>query len=177
MLVCVMLRTAIPLGYLFIALALGGLLLVGVSCFVAGWRFKKRPLKIVGAVISLGVIGLITAEVVMDSLLEWNPLVRNDSEVVGTWQRKRSFWMDLDETLTLRADHTFEYRSDHESFTGTWQRNDWNLHIAASGVDPLMRFISFFGELRLLRRPPDDPDTWDGDLGLKRVLPQASQQK
>lgn len=166
-----MFRTAIPFGYLFIALFLGGLLLVGVTCFVLGWRTRRRSLQMMGAVLSLTVIGLITADVVMNSLVEWNPLVREDKAVLGTWLRERDFWMDFSETIILRADHSFEYHSDTEGFAGKWERYDWNLHLAAKGINSTMRFIEYSGELRLLSHPPEDPDLWSGDLGLKRAQP------
>ena len=178
MLIHIMFRTAIPFGYLFIAVALFGLLIVGLTCFVIGWRTQTRPLQMIGAGLSFAVVGMIAVDMIMDSLLEWNPLVRNDATVIGTWSGERSMWKDLAETITLRADHTYEYHSDEERFSGKWDRNDWNLHITAEGgIDLMMRFIEYSGELRLLHHPPDDPDTWDGDLGLKRVLPGAARLK
>jgi hypothetical protein len=72
------------------------------------------------------------------------------------------------EMITLRADHTADYRSDTEGFSGRWSRDDWNLRLTAEGVDMTMRFISFRDELRLMTNPPDDPDMWAGDLGLIR---------
>ena len=177
MLFHIMLRTAIPFGYLFIAIILAGLLIVGVTCFVLGWRTRKRPLQVMGAALTFALVGVIAGEVIMDSLLDWNPLVRDDAQVVGTWSGVRGMWKDFHETMTLRADHTCEYHSDAEGFTGKWDRNDWNLHVTAQGVDSMMRFIEYSGELRLLHHPPDDPDTWDGDLGLKRVLPGAARLK
>jgi hypothetical protein len=172
MILHVMFRTAIPFGYLFIMIFLGGVLIVGVTCFMFGRRTRRRSLQVMGAVLSLGVVGLIAADVIMDSLMEWNPMVRDDKRVIGTWVRERDLWMDFAESVTLHADHRFEYHSDNEGFSGKWERNDWNLRLTAEGLDWMMRFIEYSGELRLLSRPPEDPDTWSGDLGLKRMQPQ-----
>jgi len=169
MLIHIMFRTAIPFGYLFIMIFLYGLLVLGVTCFILGWRTRRRSLKTTGAVLSLTAIGLITADVIMNSRMEWNPPIRDETTVVGSWLRERSIWMDFSETITLRADHSFEYHSDEEGFSGKWERSDWNLRLKSEGVDSTMRFIEYAGELRLLSQPPDDPDLWSGDLGLKRV--------
>ncbi len=177
MLLSGMLRTAIPFGYLFIAILLMGFLIVGIACFVFGRRTRRHAWRVIGSVLSLGVISVITMEVIMDYRMEWNPAIRKDSEVVGTWVRERGFWMDFFESVTLRADHSCEYHSDTERFTGKWERHDWNLQITAEGVDSTMRFIAYSGELRLLSQPPDDPDTWNGDLGLERVRPLTSGMK
>ncbi len=93
--------------------------------------------------------------------MEWNPSITDDSRVVGTWTDDRK-------TITLRGDHTFDYGSDTERFSGRWSRDDWNLRLTEEGVDSMMRFISFRDELRLMPNPPDDPDMWNGDLGLVR---------
>ncbi|MDB6007703.1 MAG: hypothetical protein JWR15_4690 [Prosthecobacter sp.] len=172
-----MFRTAIPFGYLFIMIFLGGVFIVGMTCFIWGRRTRRRPLQVMGAILSLGVVGLITADATLNSLMEWNPLVRDDKKVVGIWLRERSMWMDFSESITLHADHHFEYHSDAEGFSGRWERNDWNLHLTAEGIDWMMRFIEYSGELRLLSRPPDDPDLWNGNLGLERVQPSASELK
>jgi hypothetical protein len=108
------------------------------------------------------------SQIVIDSLVEWNSAIHDDAMVIGTWSRQGDFWFDLTETITLRADHSCEYRSDEEGFAGRWKRDDWNLLITADGVDSTMRFIKFAGKLRLLSRPPDDPDMWNGNLGLMR---------
>jgi hypothetical protein len=156
-----MIRTAIPLGYLFIVLFLGTALLTGSALAVWGLLRRRRATLIVGSTMVFGVLGLFIAQLVFDSSTEWNPSITEDSRVVGTWADDR-------ETITLRADHTVDYRSDTEGFSGSWSRDDWNLHLRAEGVNKTMRFISFRDALRLLTNPPDDPDMWDGDLGLIR---------
>ena len=156
-----MIRTAIPFGYLFIALLLGAILLTGSALGIWGCFRRRRAALILGSAMVLGVIGLVIAEVAFEASMEWNPSITDDSRVVGTWADDR-------ETITLRADHTVDYRSDTEGFSGRWSRDDWNLHLTAEGVDSMMRFITFRDELRLMTDPPDDPDMWDGDLGLIR---------
>ncbi len=156
-----MIRTAIPLGYVFIALFLGAVLLTGAVIVVWGWLRRRRAALILGSAMVLGVVGLVVVDMAFEASMEWNPSITDDSRVVGTWADGRK-------TITLRADHTVDYRSDSEGFTGRWSRYDWNLHLTAEGVDSAMRFITFRDELRLMTNPPDDPDMWDGDLGLIR---------
>ncbi|MCB1211641.1 MAG: hypothetical protein KDK97_20120 [Verrucomicrobiales bacterium] len=156
-----MIRTAIPFGYLFIALILGAVLLTGAALAIWGWMRRRRAALIFGWTMVFSVIGLVIVQVAFESSMEWNPSITDDSRVVGTWADDR-------ETIMLRADHTVDYRSDSERFTGRWSRDDWNLHLTAEGVDSMMRFISFSDELRLMTSPPDDPDMWNGDLGLIR---------
>ena len=114
-----MIRTAIPFGYLFIALFLGAVLLTGSALGIWGWLRRRRVALILGSAMVLGVIGLIIA---FEASMEWNPSITDDSRVVGTWADDR-------ETITLRADHTVDYRSDTEGFSGRWSRDDWNLHL------------------------------------------------
>jgi len=156
-----MIRTAIPFGYPFIALILGAVLLTGAALAIWGWMRQRRAALILGSTVVVGVIGLVIVQVAFESSMEWNPSITDDSRVVGTWADDR-------ETITLRADHTVDYRSDTEGFAGRWSRDDWNLHLTAESVDSMMRFITFRDELRLMTAPPDDPDMWDGDLGLIR---------
>lgn len=156
-----MIRTAIPFGYLFIVLMLGAVFLAGAALAVWGWTGRRRAALVTGSLMVLSVAGLVIAQLVFESSMEWNPSIADDSHVVGTWADDR-------ETITLRADHTVEYRSDNEAFPARWSRNDWNLHLTAEGVDSMMRFIRFRDELRLMSNLPEDPDLWDGSLGLVR---------
>jgi len=156
-----MLRTAIPFGYLFIALILGAALVIGIAFLVFGLLRRRTGLICVGSVISLGIIGLVVYQLTFDAAMEWNPSIPDDAQVIGTWASDR-------ETVTLRPDHTVDYRSDTEGFTGRWTREEWNLRLTADNVDSSMRFISFREDLRLMTNQPADPDMWDGDLGLSR---------
>jgi hypothetical protein len=130
-------------------------LVVGVN----GWRRRKRMSLVIGGILVLGVAGAAGYEWMIEAAMEWNPSITSDAPVIGTWSDGR-------ETITLRRDHTLDYRSDTEGFTGTWSRDDWNLYITAPEVKTTMRFIRFRDELRLMSRPPVDGDDWDGDTGL-----------
>jgi hypothetical protein len=88
-------------------------------------------------------------------------VIRDETLVVGTWVDER-------ETVTLHADHQVDYHSTNEKFSGKWSLDDWNLRLVADGVDSMMRFIEYDGQLHLMTNQPDDPDMWDGDLGLER---------
>ena len=93
--------------------------------------------------------------------MEWNPWIKDEALVVGTWADER-------ETITLHADHRVDYHSSNERFSGNWSLDDWNLRLVADGVDSMMRFIVYDDQLYLMTHPPDDPDMWDGNLGLER---------
>ena len=154
-------RTALPFGYLLIAIVLGVVFIAGAWLAIRGWSRQKHAACVVGVSMVLGSLGLVVAQIIFDESMEWNPVIYEDSRIVGRWKDKR-------ETVTLRADHTVDYTSDTEGFSGKWMRDDWNLRLVAKDVDVMMRFISFRGELRLLTNPSGDPDMWDGDLGLER---------
>ncbi len=108
----------------------------------------------------IGVVALVVIEILFESYMEWNPSISDDSRILGTWADNRK-------TITLRADHSVDYKSDPGNVSGKWTRVDDNLYLFAEGVNSRMRFITFKGELRLMTNPPEDPDMWDGDLGLR----------
>jgi hypothetical protein len=156
-----MIRTAIPFGYLFIALLLLITFGFGVVSFIWGCRKHSSQAKWLGVGIILLVSALVAVEIAFDSSLEWNPTIHSDTEIVGTWTDHR-------ETLTLVPNNTFDYRTATRTVSGSWTRNDWNLYLHNTDFSATMRFIQFRGRYRLMAHPPSDPDMWDGDLGLSR---------
>jgi hypothetical protein len=96
--------------------------------------------------------------------LEWNPTIASDADVLGTW-------VDRTQTITLAANYTFTDRAPSQFTTGTWTRHDWNLYLRGGNYSATMRFVKFRAVYRLITNPPGDPDTWDGDLGLRQVHP------
>ena len=156
-----MIRTAIPFGYLFIALFFAGVFFTGLMALVLGvWR-RKRWLIAGGLSVMTVIVLAVIAEVSFESKMEWNPVIRDEALVVGTWADER-------ETITLHADHRVDYHSSNEGFSGKWSLDDWNLRLTSDGVDCMMRFIEYDGQLYLMTNEPDDPDMWDGNLGLER---------
>ena len=104
---------------------------------------------------------IVLGDIAFDAALEWNPEIRSDSEVLGTWA-------DNGETITLGLDNTFTYRSPSQTTTGRWARQDWNLYLHGDDYSTTMRFVQFSGHYRLMTHPPEDPDLWDGNLGLRQ---------
>ena len=155
-----MIRTAIPFGYLFIALFLLAAFVAGVVALVVGLRRRSARARWLGAALCAFVVIVIVTEVAYDSALEWNPTIGGDSQIVGTWT-------DQGQTITLASDHTFTYQTASQTARGTWTRDDWNLYLRGASYSGTMRFIQFHGIYRLMTHPPDDPDAWDGDLGLR----------
>ena len=157
-----MIRTGIPCGYLFIALFLCGALICGLGVAIVGWCKRSRLAIYSGLLVAVGVIAIFIADVSFEAALEWNPVIRSDGEIIGSWTDKR-------QTIILAADKTFTRRTESQTINGTWKRDDWNLYLQSADHSDTMRFIKFRGGYRLMTRPPEDPDIWDGDLGLSRI--------
>ena len=157
-----MFRTAVPLGYFFVVLLLFTAFLAGSAILVVGWRRRSAAVRWAGATLCGCVVLLVVAEATYDSALELNPTIDSDARIVGTWSGGG-------QTVTLAADHTFTCQSDAQAIHGTWTRADWNLYLQGNSSADTMRFIQFRGVYRLLPHPLGDPDTWDGDLGLRLV--------
>lgn len=157
-----MFHTSIPFGYTIIYLVLFGSIVLGGLLLLVGFWKRIRVLKRLGMVLATLGVGLVAADIYFNSLMEWNPHIESDAAVLGTWTDER-------ETITLHMNHRVHYHSWNEDFTGTWSLDSWNLRLQAEGVDSLMRFVSYDGELRLMTNPPDNPDEWNGVVGLKRA--------
>jgi hypothetical protein len=156
-----MIRTAIPFGYLFIALFLVAGFVFGIICIIWGYRKHSRRAKWLGGGIVAIVIALGVAQDFYDRNLEWNPPIETDAEITGTWA-------DSSETLTLSTNAIFTYHNAARTENGTWTRDDWNLHLHSTNFETSMRFVQYRSIYHLMRQPPDDPDMWDGNLGLSR---------
>ena len=147
-----------------------GVLLVALFC-VAGFfavvvflstekgrRSPMVPVMFAGMMVLLLFVGTRCAR---DSDVEWNPPIRDDATVVGTWR-------DAAETLGLDADHTFHDRTASQTVGGTWKREDWNLALSGDHFSGAMEFVRVRGQYRLIHAP-FDPDDWDENLGLRRT--------
>lgn len=109
----------------------------------------------------LGVIGLFSADAIYESWMEWNPIIANEAEVLGSWSDGYS-------TIVLKADHTLDFTVSNVSATGVWALEDFNFTVTINGHKTKMRFIRHRGNLRLMTNPPVDPDMWAGELGMVR---------
>lgn len=157
-----MFHTSIPFGSTIIYLVLFGSIVVGGLLLIVGFWRRTQALKRSGVFLATLGVGLLVADIYFNSLMEWNPHIESDAVVWGTWADER-------ETITLHPNHRVDYHSWNEGFSGTWSLDSWNLRLQAEGVDSLMRFVNYHGELRLMTNPPDDPDEWNGVVGLKRA--------
>ena len=150
-----------PFGYAFAVLAVFVALTTGLCLFGTGWRRRSRELKWTGVVLVTGVIVLVGRQMVFEKWLEWNPMV-SDSEIIGQWAEGK-------ETLSLAEDHTFNYWTPNRAIKGQWSRDDWNLHMEGEGGRFTMRIVRFRDKCRIMTHPPDEPDSWNGDLGLEKA--------
>lgn len=142
--------------------------LLGLGAFVLGLfmalagRKLWRPLFWPGVALMSLVGAWVIAGIYQDAMLEWNPMIREDAQIIGTWTDGR-------ETITLHADHRFDYHTPEQRFSGIWSRNDWTLLVQARGIAPEMRFVMYGSKTYLMPHVPMDPDHWNGDLGLERA--------
>lgn len=140
-------------------------LLILVVLIVLGSRTELRQIVWPGLVLLALLLflgGSMALHFYRSARMEWHPVIRNDTQVVGTWTDDR-------ETVTLHADHRFDFHSPSERFSGEWSRIDHNLRLKAEGVDSKMTFVSYANKLHLTTWPPGDPDGWDGNPGLWRA--------
>jgi hypothetical protein len=164
-----MIRTAFPFGDHIIFLCLLAVFVFGLIKMERGIRTRRIRDKRVGGAMSLGVVLFFGYSMLFEYRLEENPRIVSNSSVIGKWE-------GVGKTVHLKEDFTFERRSMDWITSGTWKRNDFNLYLQPSGGwgPTRMRFIAFDGELRLQTKTWGDADTWDGDLGIRRVHPGPS---
>ncbi len=156
-----MLLGAAPLAHMITFLMVLGVFVLGLIMVLVG-RKSLRPLFWPGVALMSLVGALLVSTIYQDAMMEWNPRIREDAQITGKWSDGR-------ETVTLHADHRFDLHSPNEGFSGNWSRFDHNLRLKAEGLDSEMRFVMWGSDIYLMSRPPDDPDDWDGTLGLKHV--------
>lgn len=166
-------RSAAPFAYL-------GFCCVSVSAVAAGTvlivqGLRKRPRSrwriAVGAIVLCGMAVQFTANLVFDSMIEFNPSPINKQDLEGLWfDGGTSLQLNADGTFDLKAKEPLAARIGATQATGTWSIGDWNLRLeTASGTSltPL-RVIQFGKTYRLIIEDYGDPDCWDGRLGFGR---------
>lgn len=149
-------------GYLLVAaLFLGAVVLAGILCAIKSTRRRSSPVPwIFGGLLVL--LGVCVVNEIRWEALEWNPSIPDDAAVMGVWQ-------DSNHRVVLGPDHRFTYRVSSQEMEGTWNRDDWNLYLHNSRLSGQMRFVQMWGRYRLMTNPPEDPDEWNGDAGLRQV--------
>ena len=162
-------RTAIPCGYLifFLAAALAcaaalGLLVIGV--------FKKRWKLVTASAIFLGLAAVwVVGNIAFETALELNPIIQQ-ADLIGVWQSDGS-------RLQVNSNGTFLFSTtdEHSEFgipptAGTWKFQPIStieITDARGRRLPDLLVISFRGRLHIIRAF-EDPDMWDGSLGLAK---------
>lgn len=162
-----MIYTAIPFGYLLIygflfGCVLAGLILLGRAIFK-----RKIALGAFGLAMCLLAGGLVAIDICLNAKLDWNPKIESDAVVIG-------YWADKNRALLIKADQTFKYTEGLRTFQGTWNRDDFNLYLRSPSENKTMRIIRNGTLLRIMTAPPEDPDSWNGDLGLRQMGGQQS---
>jgi hypothetical protein len=158
-------RTAIPFGYLPFW---GGVALLAVAALATvgrGIRSRRTAHVIGGGVVVAGLVALAAVNVAAEKKLDFNPLIRDETELAGQWRDGRS-------VLDLRADGTFTCRGGSECAglgpAGTWSWRDFQITFCApTGVTVVRRIIRYDGEVRLANWPADS-DSWNGQFSFRR---------
>ncbi len=100
------------------------LLFVLLQVWVFGFGIKKygfnKSQRIAMALAFLTPILLVTFRGLITPNIEWNPLIKSDSEIVGSW-------VDDKELLTISDNHTFKLIVGGSEYNGGWNLDDWNL--------------------------------------------------
>lgn len=172
-----LIRTAIPFGYLIYAVmwlvvSLWAIVTIVRLCWTG--RFGSIKLYVASALLFLSA-ATIYSNMMFDKYLDLNPGFA-DADIIGTWRDGNSEFTLLETGRTI-IDLTDEhrYRLDVENGEGTWQKiYDFNIKISDAQEKPgsktgLLRVIRFNEKYRIIIDDFDDPDMWDGDLGFKRV--------
>lgn len=166
-------RSAAPFAYLGFCCVSVAAVVAGAILMVQGLR--KRPRSrwtiAIGAVVLCGTAMQFTANIVFESMIEFNPSPISAKDLEGVWSdRGTTLQINADRTFDLKAKEPLATRLGATQATGTWSIDDWNLRLeTASGTSltPL-RVIQFGQTYRLIIEDYGDPDCWDGRLGFRR---------
>jgi len=145
------------LGFLFFFLILFILFQLWVVGFgKKKYGFKKAQFR--AAILAfLLPIFLVTIMELITPAIEWNPLIKNESIIVGNW-------VGLNEVLELKADHTFTLSINNQMYTGGWSLEDWNLTFDYHSPNTpyyYLRVIHHSDSYHLVKDTLDkDPEMW-----------------
>lgn len=157
-----MITTSLPFGYLLIYGTLFfGILLGLYLCSRSILKKRFNWTFVIGFIIFVSSFGIIASDIYIDSQLEINPIIKSSSQIIGRWSSNS-------ENLNLKENNQFEYQFEDKVIKGTWTLFDWNLKLNSSNFNKNMRVIKYGSDFRIMTRPPEDWDSWNGDLGLIR---------
>jgi hypothetical protein len=158
-------RTAIPFGYLAFWGGVAVLAVTTLGTVGRGIRSGRTAHTLGGGIVVAGLVALAAINVAAEKKLDFNPLIRDDTELAGRWR-------DGTSVLDLRADGTFTCQGGDECSelgpAGTWSWRDFQITFCGpTGVTVVRRIIRYDGESRLANWPAD-PDTWNGQFSFRR---------
>jgi hypothetical protein len=167
-------RTGVPLGYLFAFLFLFGITLGGLVLSVACLVIKRRRRLFLATGLAACAFGsfVIGVNIWFDRVFTMMPSGLSGTVLVGEWS-------DSDATLRLKPDGSFDLVAGEQlsrKLRVTEARGTWRFHPFANIVLnddrnrklPDLAVVSFRGELRIIVNDFVDPDFWDGRLGFRR---------
>jgi hypothetical protein len=133
-----------------------------LQIWVFGFGIKKYGFNksqcIVMALSFLTPIILVSISELTTPNIEWNPLIRNDTEIVGSW-------IDDKELLTINEDHTFKLIVGDSEYSGGWSLDDWNFtfdYYSTGMPYDYLRVIHHSNKYHLVKGTLDrGPDAWN----------------
>lgn len=157
------LRTGVPFGYLMLAIVFCIALIV--SCVSLRRSLKAKPVNKRNALLSSLPIAFI-ALVVLANLnadpVEWNPAIRGDAPLLGTWE---------DGASLLALHQSGQYTCAGTACAalkaaGKWQRfGDFEIDFAPMDAAPTRwRITAHQGRYEFVAGAAGDPDNWQADV-------------
>ena len=151
--------TALPFGYVIIFFCYLVLCLITLIWIIKS--IKRKPIKRLQLLFNIPILFFLILVGISNAIpdnTEWNPLVRNDSEILGVWIKENS-------QLILKSDYSYTCTGDNCAIVreiGRWERvSDFNITLHPSsqyGIN--WRLAKKEGKLQLVSGASGDPDMW-----------------
>jgi hypothetical protein len=166
-------RTALPFGYLIAYALLLGLGVLGVGLLATGVKRRAGVRAAGGAFVLAFTVYVVVVNIREEGALDMNPQIGNGSLLVGKWRNASGA------TLTLAADGTYRCVGAGECNvlmpSGAWrvtqESDDIEMRPSSAATAPtIYSIVSYRGHLRLAHQI-HDPDTWDEEMPFEYVAP------
>ena len=124
----------------------------------------RNKIKLVACVVAISIpISLVTYREITTPDIEWNPLIKSEQVIVGSWS-------GVNESLVLKTDHTFLLTHNNQEYSGGWSLDDWNLtfdYYLSDTPYGYLRVIYHSDSYHLVKDTLNkDPDVWNYENSL-----------
>ncbi|MFV1761497.1 hypothetical protein VWY69_00235 [Phaeobacter sp. A90a-4k] len=168
-------RTAIPFGYLFLAVGwVVGMSALAVIMLHGIHRRKVASLGFFASSIGFCFGALIfTANIVFPEQIEINQPF-SEADLIGSWTQGASgFVFENENVATFSLESELRDRLGVANGDGHWEKSgDFNISIGNQSISQTatLRVIRSGDELRLIIEDFEDWDMWNGDLGFRKSI-------